>query len=701
MPWSWELDIVRQFSAPMHTQLRGLSDAFVHLSRWLASRVGQVEPLWWKTRAFPVILLRDDAVTAVIESGQAHVLKALHPPLGFVDGLKAGGTAFVQGLKRPAEAIREAQLVPSFFGEIAKLTGIIAGSIAKWSVPDAKLFDPKHAQLFDLFGQLGLLAGTVLGSANTLMGIRNDIATAQQHWADAFPSKPGPEGAPPKKQPLPAASRTLAESLDMGVRYLVGGLLLLPKVTAYVELLAKVAGASLAEQLGEAFAGVVKDVYGYRDELMSQLYARLPTLVVEGLGTLFVVQDVLLDNLRFGAGFAVLYGQALAEIVVAYLDGLKLYVDDWIDTIDTVIHVVQAVLDFDLVPVLLAFLAPPAALLDAYLSSKGVVPRFTIGDWISVESGLARNVARAQLNVFLLGLETTAAGLSVAEWGVDRALDWSPAVQLGTRIFTGHWRKPTKNYMGDFLGRLGAIRKLVNIALAGAAPLPPVVTGGISLPPMPNLANVIAGPDGGRALIAAVLRTRDTALAEVDHVFGAGGILLGTLAGQADRWAAESTKLGTLAQYQAIARDADALQKGILPNEARLKFPDTKLAAGFDAWLVESGMQIAATAIPIYLRSLQDLWADHQDDVVPIDRETSPLILAKRAKLARVHVPKIKVNAEGRNLDDALVAELADQILATTKLAYTRGQRRLADDVAAIVQRDKDKQKKRKAGASP
>jgi hypothetical protein len=695
VPWSWELgQVAARFGPPLRTQLRALTEAFEQLSNWLTKRTAQVEPLWWQTRGFPIVAMRDDNVTVWIESGQHRALRGLNPPLGALAGLEAGAHDFLRGFRRPAQAVEEATLLPNLFGLVNRLFGIIASTVTDFSVPRPDHFDPARRHVFDLFGQLALVGGTVLGATNTLMGIRNDVAEAQRHWQSAFPAQPAPV------VPFPAAQRTLPESLDMGARYILGGILLLPQIAGYIELLVDAAGARLHQVVQDAFTGIVADFVTVRNELLSLVYAQLPPLLVNGLGTVFVAQDILLDNLWFGARFAVVYLGEVAGLVDAYLDGVRVYVNDWIDTIDTVLHVIFAVLDFDLVPVLLAFISPPAAVFDAYLAAHHVMPRFTIGDWLGTAAGVGRVAARIQLNVFLIELELAARGVSVAEWGADFALDTSVPYQIYHSIRYGHIRRGTKNYAADFAGRIAAVRRLVNIALASSGALPPVPTGGIALPVMPNLASTIFGPDRGRALISAILGTRTTVLREVHDVFGAARDLLVDLGGQAEQWSADAAQLGSLQQYRGIAADADALTRAILPDEPRRQqLSGTALADGFDQWLIHGGIRLAATAIPLYVHALADLWADHQDDVVPLDRETSPLILARRAKLARVHVPEVTVHAHGRALDDALLDATATELRGKIGEAYRQGKIRLTETVQAIAEREARERRATRRGA--
>src|SRR6185295_9676700 len=104
----------------------------------------------------------------------------------------------------------------------------ITNAITSFTQPDRTHFDPWNRNVFDLFGQAALVGGTLLGGTRTLRRIRNDLAQARSKWDPAQP--PGP-------RPPPPTSRTLAESLDMGARYILGGILLLPQLSEYIGIL--------------------------------------------------------------------------------------------------------------------------------------------------------------------------------------------------------------------------------------------------------------------------------------------------------------------------------------------------------------------------------------------------------------------------------------------------------------------------------
>jgi len=689
MPFSLEW-IAAQMGPPIRVQLKSFSDVVARLALWLEKRTKQVEPLWWRTRDFPIVQVRDDSITVYIESSQHHTLRGMRPAPGFVEGWRLGAQDFMRAMQRPREAIAEAYLLPDFTHQLDVLLERITNAITSFTQPDRTHFDPWNRNVFDLFGQAALVGGTLLGGTRTLMRIRNDLAQARSKWDPAQP--PGP-------RPPPPTSRTLAESLDMGARYILGGILLLPQLSEYIGILIDAAGARLHSWVQGRFQWLLDEFLRLRRQIVESVQQHLPHLIVLGLGTVLTARDILMDNLRFYAVFAIMYGRESAAILQNFLDALRAYIDDLIDTINTVLHVVTAVLDFDLVPVIVAFIAPPVALLNAVAGVP--LPHFTVGDWLSVEASMARTTARLALETWLRALETAALGAAAVEGTGDTLLDLSPAYGAYHWIRYGTWlRQNVRNYSMDIRGRIRAVRDLVHIALGTPARLPDVPQGGFRIMRMPNIADTIFGPDRGAALVRRIVDARRTVLAEAPLMIGAAGVMMSDLATQGDQWAREASEMGSVRQYAGIAAWATRLAQQLEPAgqyATRMWNPrqpgQRSLSEAFDAWLSDRGadgaMAIVVSAIPIYVESLANLWVEHQNDASPIIVATSPHILARAARLARVHVPKVTVQAEGRALDDQLADAIATQFRAKMNEAYNAGNRELDNRTRLIQERER------------
>jgi hypothetical protein len=436
-----------------------------------------------------------------------------------------------------------------------------------------------------------------------------------------------------------------------------------------------------------------------RRQLVELVQANLPGLIVLGLGTVLTARDIMLDNLRLYATFAIMYGRESAAVLQDFLDALRAYVNDWIDTINTVLRVVTAVLDFDLVPVLVAFLAPPVAVLNAVAGLP--LPHFTVGDWLSVEASIGRTAARLALENWLRGVEVAATGAAGVEATGDALLDLSPAYGAYHWIRHGTWfRRNVHNHSADFAGRVRAVRRLVHIALGAPAPLPPVPQGGIRLPRMPNIADEIFGPDRGAALVRRIVAARNTIVHEVPAMIDAAGLMLRDLGTQADAWSRDAAQLGSLRQYQDIAAWSTRLAGELEPTAARQAMMwnpalpgGRSLGEEFDRWLADrtsnGAIALVVAALPAYVASLADLWVDRRQDASPIVTATSPHILARAARLSRVHVQKLTVQAEGRPLDDQLLDAMAREFRDKMIQAYRDGSRELEHRTQLIQDRER------------
>jgi hypothetical protein len=108
------------------------------------------------------------------------------------------------------------------------------------------------------------------------------------------------------------------------------------------------------------------------------------------------------------------------------------------------------------------------------------------------------------------------------------------------------------------------------------------------------------------------------------------------------------------------------------------------LADAYKAWLVQAapkaGMQMTGAAVAGYLTCVLDEWERRQPEgaETPVAvTESSPRILLERARLGRVHMPKLVIRATGRETDAELAARVAEEFREAVGTAYAAGNARL------------------------
>ena len=120
-----------------------------------------------------------------------------------------------------------------------------------------------------------------------------------------------------------------------------------------------------------------------------------------------------------------------------------------------------------------------------------------------------------------------------------------------------------------------------------------------------------------------------------------------TFAAEADR----AASMGSVARMRGLAADAAVLSERVFGPEAdRLRAgaesrrPDP-LATAFEQAVTSGGFALVGGAIPAYVGEMRRFWATKRP---PVDRPTSPHILARHGRLGGVRVPRMTVRASGR-----------------------------------------------------
>jgi hypothetical protein len=94
------------------------------------------------------------------------------------------------------------------------------------------------------------------------------------------------------------------------------------------------------------------------------------------------------------------------------------------------------------------------------------------------------------------------------------------------------------------------------------------------------------------------------------------------------------------------------------------------LALAFGQSMADGGFALAGAAFPVYVGEMRAFWASRRARIM---HPTSPHIIAKRRRLARVRVPRMTLSAVGRTADPGLAELVSSEFHAAVDDAYIRG----------------------------
>ena len=185
---------------------------------------------------------------------------------------------------------------------------------------------------------------------------------------------------------------------------------------------------------------------------------------------------------------------------------------------------------------------------------------------------------------------------------------------------------------------------------------------------------------GGReaALVASVdafgVEVRGGIRTSLDGAAATFEALGNTFAAEADR----AASMGSTARMRELAGDSAAFAERVfgpeadrLRADAEARQPD-QLALAFEQAVSSGGFALVGGAIPAYVGEMRRFWATKRP---PVERPTSPHILARHGRLGGVRVPRMTVRASGRVADRQLAALVAARFHDAVGEAYVGGRR--------------------------
>ncbi|HEX8150645.1 MAG TPA: hypothetical protein VF591_25900 [Pyrinomonadaceae bacterium] len=660
MPISLELVNFTEAFRIFH--LKSMAESFRRLGAWLARRVKKADDLDRATAHIPRVWFRDGAVTLWIDASQKDALAPDEPPPSFGDRIKAGGDRFVKGLGDYKVLKDEAQIIPNFFEQLVAALDLIEKSVVKFHRPTAEMFDTGARTASDLFGEAAL-AWRALYFSKRDLGI---------FWASVYVLK-GPEkkGEGARVESVAA----LPDMFERFTRYIVAGLLLVPRLPEFVKALWAEASVFIRGKALQEFAGLEQEVFGVRRLVIDIFYVDLRETLNKGLALAaawgFITTawvSIFLD-----------LGKTFARQTLDKLGGFFSKLAVFMGKIDTVFHGLEALLkelvEINLMPLLIDKLGWKGWAAELLADP----PTITLEDISSEEK---RGDANKRLQDWLDKIQSRAGKLAGA---------------AGSLIFprVGALAGPA---LEEYLkSQLRPVRRLLNVALGTKTEdVKETAAFGGPLPEFPDIGDVfIKAAEPLRTSLEGFIPSLK---AQTMGLIDAGAEALDTIGRRFERAAAAVLRGPSVEKYMTISNAAGRLaEQAMPPTDVEGEGPGASLVAvarSWEEWFFTekqgalTGFALLGTIIPGYVEAMRKYWADRLErgeeatvrlpDDLPEDFPTSPHIMALRPVLARTLVPRVKIDATGHALDDGLAERVAGAFLDRVREAHRKGMEKLA-----------------------
>lgn len=623
--------IARQFEAPIQALSIDIAAAVARFARWLSARLRSAVAMEGATQSFPTIQFSGAALNAWVDASQHGTLHAAGGSIG--GGLVSGGRHFVQGLGRTFEAAQEELILPRTLSALRRGFDAIVASVDRFAIPTTDMFDPSRRTASDLFGLFGLLAAATLDSRRQVTTLIYDQMVPLVRLL---------------RPPATSAGRTgvgLPEMLDRAVHYILMAVLLLPAIPALLRVWGRAAGVILRTMLLDKFQELEGELFSMRTAIIDVLTRDLPDFLVSAVGLLSstwsMVGPAMVAGMRFGLAYV---GQLLTS-VRGFTQTLFDFMNPWITLLNRVLAVIEAVMNFDLMPFIAAPLGPFA----------GILPRLTLGELLDAGANAVRATLRNQL------------------------LAWVTAVRIALAV------PGAIVDLSDVEHKLDLIAEIIAALFQAPKPYPDETDTSLALPPpLPNLYTTMIGAQ------LPALRTRLTGavtgiVASVGGILVAGSDLLLGMSVSFARAGDRASRTPSADLARGIAGRADLLADlAFGPQLAELRGAprhESDLAGAFERWVLRGGFVVIGEVLPLYVREMTDWWARQVDQGSELLAEVTPTsahILAAHARVGRVRMEHLLIRAHRRPTDEGLVEEVAGRIREAVEAAYVAGTRQLA-----------------------
>lgn len=662
------IPLASDWLAAFDSQRRRIGGLSAALQSWLTQRLERMGELERRTRAFPIFLFEGTALSVAIDAQQHG---ALRPYRSAGAAWAAPFVGFGRGFTRIPQAVEDELILPNLLGAIEGIVGAIADSIDRLADPRASTFDPRNARASDLFGLLGMAWRGLTTSTGQLRNIVGDFAKAKVLFdgpagsagAAGGGAAATPSAAVAAAAPAPAGMPGGDNMLDTVLRGFTAAMLILPIIPDWIRTLANAIWLRIRLTIVNVLRGIEARVFRMRREVLAFFFESLPKMLREVPALVGAMATMLQWSINYFAVIARIYLEVALFALQRFLHGLRQQVNEVIIIVNIVFHMIDEILAFDLLELVKPFLGPTAMLIDMIgvkltvnqvIDAAGTAINWTL--WGAAKAGI--NAARATI-------------VSTAFMPVINDVPWVGGKLAALRA--------------SLLHDLNLIDQIVDALFADTGG-PMVETAKPRIKPMPNFYKLLFGvPPGvlgrevrdfGRALganVRGLFENVSRSLADLGEVFS--------------RTATDFARTGPAGRMQEFARESAGLANGLYNDQIRALGDRIHTApiGAFERWLAGNGFRIIEAAIPLYIGEMRRWWRERamagEESYVELT-PTSPHILARRARLGRVRVPRLTLRAHNRPHDESLVRDLAQHFRDAIGQAYAEGRRQL-DQIAA------------------
>lgn len=649
--------IAAEFAPRYRGQLRFISELFIQVGKALTARLRQAERLEIGSRRFPVVVFENNALMVAIHPSQYRTLVP-RSARGFGETMVEAGRRFLGGFERIGEATREDRLLPQLIGQIEGFLAAIRRSVERFRLrrPEemSNLFDPRRLSGIDILGIAALAYQALATSTGELRALAPDLRESVRLFGQAFAAPAGSVATASPGVSAPAESgstigRSLPEDFDLGARIILGTILLLPALPSWFGLLASAAWIRVRLMVIDALAGIERTLFDFRRRVIDAFFVDLPIFMGQALFLVQFLGASIAAAIEYWSWFGQIWlGDMLAELI-RFGHELTRFMNFWSNLINAVVGFFERLLNFDLMPFLVAPLGLPAWV----LSAVGALPRLTLNDILDTAGTAVRITTYGTLTGFVDSIRTL--------------LMTNPA---GSII-----------YYGGVKRKLDLIQQLLDALFQTPRPYPEEIRPLPTPTTFPNFFEAFFGP-GTPDIASALQRFATGTVTQIQATVQAGVDMLAGFARTFSATANAAARMGSPERYRALAARADRLAEISFGSQldelsqrvtARSALPMEEALVN---WLTRGGFHVIGAVIPAYVAEMRRFWrrqVAEGNELMLTLTATSPHILARRARLGRVRMRRLLITAHGRQADEVLVAEIAQQFKQAVEQAYVTG----------------------------
>jgi hypothetical protein len=635
--------IASDWAARFRARQRMASRALALLGPWLAERLERMEVLERRTRGWPVYVFEGRALSVQLARSQIGIVE----PYGSTGAAAAAPfVTFGRSFTRIPQAASDEWVLPGMLAAIRRVVTVVSESIDRWRTPQAAMFDPNRARASDLFGMAGMAWRGLVTSLPQLRRTAEDMRDALR---PLVPGRPAGGAVPEPPADAEAPTGSTGSSLE---RYIVAAILILPILPSWIENLATAAWIAARVKVIDLAQSIEARVFSLRSDILRRILVDVPRMLREIPAMAAALGAMLSWNIRYFARLAQVWMDLVVFVLDLVLRVVHVLANTVIRLINAFLDVVDLIMHGDLLALIRPLLGPVGSLIPGRLTIDDLIEAGTDAINLALYATMKGAIAAARAAVLAGSTQVPLVGRSIIPTATRRML----------------------------LRKLGLLDQIVDALFMNTGG-PMVETAPPRFHRMPNLYDLLIGvrPED----IGAEFRSFGNALADnFRGVFETVSTTLTNLAGVFDRTAAELARTGPAERLAGFGEETTALVGDLYDDQIRglgRRIAD-RPPGSFERWLIDGGFHVIGAVIPQYVRSMLTWWqeeADRGEGPHVHLNPTSPHILAARAQLGRVHLPRLTLRAQGRAHDETLVRELASTFRGAVQDAYREGERRL------------------------